>query len=45
MCVCGEARGKRGWCVYVCKLEFNVQQIKEGKNLSKICTGYEFGEN
>ena len=45
MFVCGEARREGGQCVYVCMLEFNIQQKKEGKNLSKICVGYEFGKN
>jgi len=45
MCVCRGVSGEGGQCVYVCMLQFNIQQIKEGKNLSKICVGYEFGKN
>ena len=45
MCVWGGARREGGQCVYVCMLQFNIQQIKEGKNLSKICVGYEFVKN
>ena len=45
MCVCGGARREGGQCVYVCMLQFNIQQIKEGKNLSKIRVGYEFVKN
>ena len=45
MCVCGGARREGGQCVYVCMLQFNIQQIKEGKNLSKICVSYEFVKN
>lgn len=43
MCVCGGAKGEEGWCVYVCKLEFNTSTNKgRERTCQKIYAGYEF---